>query len=431
MTSGGGRVGALLLADGEPWERTVLGELAGSPAVAVVRRCLDTTDLMAAATIGEAAVALVAAEAAGLDGAAVDHLRRHGLAVVVVADDGVATVRGVAHVLTPDLVDLVPVLTRVVAQAGARPTPPPGAGGTGPPRSRAEDVPVPPGTAAEAGRGEQGRVVAVWGPGGAPGRTTLALGLAAELAHRRRPVLLVDADPWGGTVAQHLGVLDEVSGLLAASRAAATGALDDARVASLSLTVGGRLRVLTGLPRPDRWPEVGAGVVEAVCRSARVAGDVVVDTGAGLEVEAGAWASGPGRDATSLEAIEVADEVVLVGAADPVGLSRLVRAAAELHDVRPAGADRVVLNRVRSSLGWTSAELVALVADAVPGRPVHLLPDDRTSVDRALREGALLTEVGTGALRRALVEVVDQLHTRAGGPDEPVSRRTAARARRG
>ena len=59
--------------------------------------------------------------------------------------------------------------------------------------------------------------MAVWGPTGAPGRTTVAVGLATELASRGRGTLLLDADPYGGAVAQHLGVLDQA--LLAAVQA--------------------------------------------------------------------------------------------------------------------------------------------------------------------------------------------------------------------
>ena len=60
--------------------------------------------------------------------------------------------------------------------------------------------------------------MAVWGPAGAPGRTTVAVGLAAEIGRRHR-TLLVDADPYGGAVAQQLGVVDEVSGVLAGAPA--------------------------------------------------------------------------------------------------------------------------------------------------------------------------------------------------------------------
>ena len=78
-------------------------------------------------------------------------------------------------------------------------------------------VPAPGGT---------GRVIVVWGPAGAPGRTTLAAGIAGELARRERRTILVDADPYGGTVAQQLGIMDEVSGLLSAARLATSGALE-------------------------------------------------------------------------------------------------------------------------------------------------------------------------------------------------------------
>ena len=44
-------------------------------------------------------------------------------------------------------------------------------------------------------------VIAVWGPAGAPGRTTLAVNLAAELAASGHSVALVDADPYGGAIA--------------------------------------------------------------------------------------------------------------------------------------------------------------------------------------------------------------------------------------
>src|SRR3954447_4820088 len=53
-----------------------------------------------------------------------------------------------------------------------------------------------------------GRVVAVWGPTGAPGRSTVAVALASELAQLGVSALLVDADVYGGVVAQLLGLLD-------------------------------------------------------------------------------------------------------------------------------------------------------------------------------------------------------------------------------
>ena len=65
----------------------------------------------------------------------------------------------------------------------------------------------------------------VWGPAGAPGRTLVATSLAAALAGRGLRTTLVDADPYAASVAQQLGVLDEVSGLLSAARLTGDGAL--------------------------------------------------------------------------------------------------------------------------------------------------------------------------------------------------------------
>src|SRR4029079_8436745 len=95
-----------------------------------------------------------------------------------------------------------------------------------------------------------GRTLVVWGPAGAPGRTTVAVALASAVARRGLRTTLVDADPYGGTVAQHLGVLDEVSGVLSAARLTADGALE-ARLGSVQRVLGDRLTVVDRLARGD------------------------------------------------------------------------------------------------------------------------------------------------------------------------------------
>src|SRR5436190_2220409 len=81
--------------------------------------------------------------------------------------------------------------------------------------------------------------------------------LAAALGRTTRTTL-IDADPYGGTVAQVLGVLDEVSGLLAAARLAGSGMLEE-RFAGVQRALDQRFTVVTGIPRPDRWTEVRPG----------------------------------------------------------------------------------------------------------------------------------------------------------------------------
>jgi MinD-like ATPase involved in chromosome partitioning or flagellar assembly len=252
-------------------------------------------------------------------------------------------------------------------------------------------------------------VVAVWGPAGAPGRTTVAVALAAELARRGHRTVLVDADPYGGAVAQQLGIMDEVSGVLAATRLATSGELAE-RFDGVQRGVGAHLGVVTGLPRADRWVEVRAGAVQHVLEVAREHGQVVVDTGFCLEEDPAAErGSRPGRNQMTLEALEAADEVVVVGSADPVGLSRLARGLVELRDQTGGAPARVVVNRMRPTLGWSQKDVAGMVAGFARLAGLHFLPEDRDTVDRMLVAGRTLPELGDSALGRAVAGVVDAL----------------------
>src|SRR5680860_1327359 len=391
------RIAVLVAAAGAGWEAQALRELsAAGPAVVVLKRCVDLPDLLASAMTGQAQVALVADDLPGVDGDSVAHLRRCGLGVVMVTGDEVAGPQhrlGVEHVLAASE---LPGLPDVVRTAGSQPEEETAS-------FDSEDVPF-------LEQPMSGRVLAVWGPAGAPGRTTVAVGVAAELASRGRGTFLVDADPYGGTVAQHLGLLDEVSGLLAAARLANAGQLDRERLATCARQVDPTLRVLTGLPRADRWTEVRPPAFEQVLDLAgTLAGDMVVDTGFCLEEDANAAFGGtaPQRNAMTLAALEHADEVITVGSADPVGLARLARGLVELTEAVPGCSIRVLVNRSRSSLGWRAEEITAMLGDFVTADGVHLLPDDRPAADRAIVAGKSLVELGDTALRRGISQVVD------------------------
>jgi MinD-like ATPase involved in chromosome partitioning or flagellar assembly len=393
-----GPVVVLILASGAPWESAALARLEREPGLVVLRRCVDVADLLAAASAGQADVAIVSLEAPGLDLDAVDHLRRFQVRPVAVVPAGPGeqhTLRaarlGVPTIVPDDDLDALPVAARTVETASEADTVVPDP----------LEAPPPPGTG--------GRVIAVWGPAGAPGRTTLAVGLAAELAARGRRTTLVDADPYAGAVAQQLGILDEVSGLLTAARLAGTAALE-ARFGSVQRAVGDRLTVVTGLPRADRWVEVRRGVVEHLLEVAAAHGDVVVDTGFSLETDpAGEFGARPPRNQLTLAAVGEADEVVVVGSADPVGLGRLARALVELREVISGAPVRVVVNRMRPSLGWSEREVAGMVEGFTRLVGLHFLPDDRATVDRALIGGRTLAEVGDSPLGRAIAEVVDGL----------------------
>ena len=362
----------LLLAAGADWETRALGLFSGRRDLVVLKRCVDVDDLLATASAGQADTAVVALEAPGFDLAAVDRLRASGVRSVAVAPGELEQARvratriGVRAVLGADDVAALPDAITAT-----------------------EPEPAPPPTPLERPSGAPGRVLAVWGPAGAPGRTTVATALAACLAVSRRTIL-VDADPYGGSVAQVLGVLDEVSGLLSASRLASAGMLEE-RFSSVQRALDPRLTVVTGLPRPDRWTEVRAGTVELLVETAAREGHVVLDTGFCLEQESDIGGR-PGRHQMTLAALEIADEVLVVGNADPVGLSRLARALVDLRDAHPTTPIRVVVNRMRPTLGWSERDVAQMVAGFARPTGLHFLPEDRAAVDRALVTGRTLLE---------------------------------------
>jgi MinD-like ATPase involved in chromosome partitioning or flagellar assembly len=274
-----------------------------------------------------------------------------------------------------------------------------------------------------------GRLLAVWGAAGAPGRTSTAIALAAEAADRGHATLLVDADPYGGAVAQHLAVLDEASGLLGAARLANAGQLDPGRLMALARSLDPGLRVLTGLPRPGRWPEVRPIAFEEVLAVARLLDElVVVDTGPGLEPGSDdPFDATPNRDETTRTVLAGADAVVVVAAPDPVGLQRAARALTDLVELRPAGADIVAVNRMRPTLGWQRRDVVGLLQRVAPLARITFLPDDPQAADRALVAGRTLVASGDSGLRRAAAELATEVLAVLGLPEAPPARRARRR----
>ena len=198
-------------------------------------------------------------------------------------------------------------------------------------------------------------VVAVCGPHGAPGRTSLAIALAAEFAAAGRRTVLADADTHAASVAPALGLLDEAPGFAAACRLAGLGGLDESQLDRLAVVPRGArhpFRVLTGIGRATRWPELGAARVAAALAALRGLCEVlVVDVAASLERddELASDVGAPRRNAAGLEVLAAADHVVVVGAADPVGIPRLLRAHAELLELVEPDRISVVVNKLRAA----------------------------------------------------------------------------------
>ncbi|WP_329609364.1 hypothetical protein [Arthrobacter sp. ATA002] len=179
--------------------------------VTVVRRCTELPELLAACQSGIARAAIVADDAGEVTAALAERLAASGVALLVLADDDGARQRlsalsilhaprgAAAEVLSGLVSDAVDLLERrtastLLADPAAAlsawtldsmggPARPSGRGGT------PGGVPGegPDGTDTGDGERADGTVVAVWGPAGAPGRTTVAVNYAAEAAADGKP----------------------------------------------------------------------------------------------------------------------------------------------------------------------------------------------------------------------------------------------------
>jgi Flp pilus assembly CpaE family ATPase len=261
-----------------------------------------------------------------------------------------------------------------------------------------------------------GIVIAVWGPTGAPGRSSVAIGLAAELATLGTETMLVDADVYGGATAQLLGLLDESPGLAGACRLANSGSLDVGALAELAVQVRPGLRVLTGITRAERWPELRPPALEVVLALARTLTAVtVVDCGFCLErdEELSFDTVAPRRNGATLTVLEAADTVLAVASGDPVGLHRYIRALAELAEAVPTASPVTVVNRVRAAAvggGNAHVEIRSALERFAGIRDAWFIPLDAASYDAAVAGGRTLDEVAKGSpARKALQSLAASL----------------------
>ena len=418
------------------WEAALVSglERAGGDVV-VVRRCVDLPDLIATAGTGQARAVVVSADLRRLDGEALSQLASAQVAVVGLVDPGDEAGRAPA----------APARGRRGAargrggRGGGRGGRPRGGSGRrsgrldrgrarrpGPARADVDHLADPAralaavpdragadtertGAPSGGGRG--------WSPCGdrpaRPGGTTVAVTLAAELAGRGQSSLLVDADTYGGSVAQVLGLLDEAPGLAAAARAADHGTLDLEHLARAAPVVLPGLRVLTGIARPPALARAAPGGARPGVRPARLLCDwTVVDCGFSIEQDEELIydTAAPRRNGATLVSLEQADVVVAVGAADPVGLGSVWCAGlVELAELVPGRSARWSSSTGCGARPSAAAPSTACAtrSSATPGtaEPV-LVPDDRPAAGRrparrpdAHRERAVLP--GPAGDRRA------------------------------
>ncbi|MBE1877370.1 AAA family ATPase [Myceligenerans pegani] len=436
-----------------PGEADVVRRLgAAGSSTTVTRRCADLTELLAAAEAGSGRTAVVSATLPGLGREAVARMHQAGVRVIALDDAPEASTDRLAAIGVDGMARSLTDLISVVRDETARPP------------TVAPEASEPPATAAG-----KGRLVAVWGPVGAPGRTTTAIELAVALAagppvtgapgkrsrgeaagrggllgkaghHGPRAlrggageqVLLVDADTYGPCIAPRLGMLDDSAGLAGAVRAAGMGPLDVETLARYAPVALPGVRVLGGIGRPARWAELSGAALDAVWERSRDLADwTVVDTGPVLETDEllSYDTRAPQRNAATLGALAAADVVVVVGGGDPIGLQRLVRGLDDLAAVpAPVTPDRlVVVNRVRAAaVGANPRTSVRAALARFAGVDPHVVPDDPAGLDAGLRCGRALSECAPRSpVRAAFGALADEVRrmvrarTSADGEESP------------
>lgn len=369
----------------------------------VVRRCADLAETLAVTAAGIGDVVLIDLTVRGLGRDPLAALMRDA-AVVGLRSDGASeqTSLGLRHVLPADapIGEILTVLTSAVA-------------------SEEDQADAWMQDAAHEGPHVRGRLVAVCGPTGAPGRSTVAVNLAAESALAGHETVLVDADTYGPSLSQILGVLDETPGLVAACRAHDRDTLDDDALAALLPLAQPRLRLLSGIGVPARWSEVRRTSMDGVWQAlSRRGGLVVADVGPVLEEdeELSYDTAAPQRNAAAISTLESADAVLAVVSADPVSITRLLRDHTRLQEL---GVEElhVIVNRVGAPI--PRDRIRDLITSRIPVATLHLLPDDPTTCRTASWDGALLAESAPrSSLRRALREIAGSAAVLGHAPEE-------------
>jgi Mrp family chromosome partitioning ATPase len=191
-------------------ERQLVAE-AGRYGHAVVIRCSGADELAARVSALRPQAVLVAATPQYLNAALVAMCDSAGVPLVVVAEDDEQQ----RHARALGVVVAVPgPIAWATLMPDAAPMQPEPDVPEGPVRDPA-DVPAQ----------RRGSVLAVGGPHGSPGRTSLAIAVAAELADAGLRVTVGDADTYAASVDPALGLLDEAPGFAAACRLAGSDSL--------------------------------------------------------------------------------------------------------------------------------------------------------------------------------------------------------------
>jgi MinD-like ATPase involved in chromosome partitioning or flagellar assembly len=376
-------------------EQLLLSALGSTGDIVVAERCLSADQLVACVQRGSADAVLVAYDLHRLNESRLDELAQSRLPLVLLVpdpdDERWQSFPGALLPLDAQVGTVRQALLAVIRGEHPRPAT----------QRAAAEVPrsEPAGTAHAS---EALSVIALASGHGSPGRTTVAVSLAAALGAVASTVL-VDADLSGPSIAAWLDA-DPTRNISMLVHAEPETPRDwDRAIAQEAQPLHPRSPygvVLCGVPKPEMRSLIPIRFFERlVAELRRRYRYVILDTGAdflGADV------------ALHRTALALAQQILLVGSADLVGLWHTRTALGLLQNQLALGPERIALliNRYDRRYHHGRAEIewaLGLPAAAI-------IPYDHGSVQRALAAQHPLILEGRSRARRALVDLAERVH---------------------
>lgn len=225
-------------------------------------------------------------------------------------------------------------------------------------------------------------ILAVWGPHGSPGKSTVALNLAFELASHKR-TLLVDLDLESPNLTLLLGVTEPSVGITGVARLIRQGRLNLEQLLRLSVNIKQRnlrLSLLPGLANPNRWPEITEETVSGLLAIAKYEFDVIIfDLSSSLEENLYQTSNSSTRNGATRKALQLATQTITVLKDSKVSLQNYVNQFLELQTLNSSRL--VVVNQ--HGVSKLERALRELTKETV----FHKIPNDLPSLELSEAQG--------------------------------------------
>ena len=226
--------------------------------------------------------------------------------------------------------------------------------------------------------------MAFWSAPGSVGRTTTALNLAACASLKAR-VLFVDLDFVSPSVAL-LAAKQELPSLSTVlHQHQIVAQVDGSFLREFAPRFSGSsngFRIIAGLSRPERWPEIDVQQLRGLLHDAALHADLII-----CDLHASAHKL-LASNAVARSILAEADMVVALANANPLSLSRLLR---EIHEMRAMRAGEEAIQVVFNRIGGKSSQSpeVAAFVELTKMSPPMTIREDHDAFELLISRAAL------------------------------------------